>query len=197
MVSISKEKAIISIKKVFMVTMLFAIPATIFIFFNADAIVKLIFGNKFFASIVPMQILSFLFIIIGLSNVFGMEILLPFNKKKEFMKPILTAGIVSLVLNFLLVPFIKQNGAALAFLGSEIWVTFWMYLEIKKINISLLKQNTWLKLICIACCLSIFVFTTRYIGINIILNGIMYVFIYGFLLVGLKLIDIKTKTVVI
>jgi len=196
MVSISKEKVIISIKKAFMVTMLFAIPATIFIFFNADAIVKLIFGNKFFESIVPLQILCFLFIIIGLSNVFGMEILLPFNKRKEFMKPILTAGIINLILNFLLVPFIKQNGAALAFLSSEIWVTFWMYLEVKKFNISLLNQNTWLKLICVVCCLSIFVFIAKYIGINVILNGIMYVFIYGFLLIGLKLVDIKTKTVI-
>ena len=90
----------------------------------------------------------------------------------------------------------KQNGAALAFLGSEIWVTFWMYLEIKKINISLLNQNIWLKLICIIACLSVFIFAAKYIGINVILNGIMYVFIYGFLLVGLKLVDIKNKTVV-
>jgi len=196
MVSISKEKAIISIKKAFIITMLFAIPATIFIFFNADEIVRLIFGSKFSLSVVPMQILSFLFIIIGLSNVFGMEILLPFSKRKEFMKPILTAGIINLILNFLLVPFIKQNGAALAFLSSEIWVTFWMYLEVKKFNISLLNQNTWLKLICIVCCLSIFIFTAKYIGINIILNGIMYVFVYGFLIIILKLIDLKSKTVV-
>ena len=196
MLSISKEKAIISIKKAFIIIMLFAIPVTIFIFFNANEIVKLVFGNKFFASIVPLQILSFLFIIIGLSNVFGIQILLPFNKRKEFMKPILTAGIINLILNFLLVPFIKQNGAALAFLSSEIWVTFWMYLEVKKFNISLLNQNTRLKLICVVCCLSIFIFTAKYIGINVILNGIMYVFIYGFLLIGLKLIDIKTKTVV-
>jgi len=196
MLSISKEKAIISIKKAFIITMLFAIPVTIFIFFNAHEIVRLIFGNKFLDSIVPMQILSFLFIIIGLSNVFGLEILLPFNKKKEFMKPILTAGIVSLVLNFLLVPFIKQNGAAFALLGSQIWVTFWMYLEIKKINISLLNKNIRLKLTCLIGCLSVFIFTIKYTGINIILNGIIYVFIYGFLLVGLKLVDTKTKTVV-
>jgi len=196
MLSISKEKAIISIKKAFIITMLFVIPVTIFIFFNANEIIKLVFGNKFFASIVPLQILSFLFIIIGLSNVFGMEILLPFGKSKEFMKPILTAGIINLILNFLLVPFIKQNGAALAFLSSEIWVTFWMYLEIKKFNISLLDQNTWLKLICIVCCLSIFIFTAKYIGINIILNGIIYVFVYGFLIIILKLIDLKSKTVI-
>jgi len=196
MFKISKEKAVASIKKAFIATMLFAIPVTIFIFSNANEIVKLVFGNKFFASIVPLQILSFLFIVIALSNVFGAEILLPFNKRKEFMKPILTAGIVNLILNFLLVPLIKQNGAAIAFLGSEIWVTFWMYLEIKKFNISLLNQNTWVKLICIVSCLSIFIFTTKYIGINIILNGIMYVFIYGFLIIILKLIDVKTKTIV-
>ncbi len=196
MLSISKEKAIILIKKAFIVTMLFAVPVTIFIFFNANEIVKLVFGNKFFASIVPLQILSFLFIIIGLSNVFGIEILLPFSKRKEFMKPILTAGIINLILNFLLVPFIKQNGAALAFLSSEIWVTFWMYLEVKKLKVFSINKNTLFKFVGLICCLFIFILIIKRIGFNLILNGIIYVFVYGILLVGLKLIDIKTKTVV-
>jgi len=195
MISISKEKAIMSVKKAFVVTMLFAIPATIFILFNADAIVKLLFGNKFSLSIVPMQILSFLFIIIGLSNVFGMQILLPFGKRKELMKPIITAGIVNLALIFYLVPILKQNGAALAWLISEVWVTFWMYLEIKKLKVFLINKNTLLKFVGLVCFLFIFNFINKCIGFNLFLNGIIYIFIYGFLLIGLKLIDIKNKTV--
>ncbi len=197
MVSVSKEKAITSIKKAFMVTMLFAIPVTIFIFFNADEIVRLVFGSKFSLSIIPMQILSFLFIIIGLSNIFGMQILLPFGKRKELMKPIITAGIVNLALIFYLVPILKQNGAALSWLISEVWVTFWMYLKIKKLKVFSINKSTLLKFMGLIFCLFIFIFIIKYIGFNLVLNGIIYVFIYGFLLVGLKLIDIKTKTVVI
>jgi len=195
LVAISKEQAIAAIKKTFVVIMLFAIPATTFIFFNANEIIRLVFGNKFSLSVVPMQILSFLFIIIGLSNVFGMQILLPFGKRKELMKPIVTAGIVNLTLNFILVPFLKQNGAALAFLVSEIWLTSWMYFEVKKIEVSLLSHKTLLKFVSIVCCLLLFIFTIKCMEINVIWNGIMYVFIYGFLLIVLGLVDIKNKTI--
>jgi len=196
MVSISKERAITSIKKVFMVTMLFAIPATIFIFFNADAIVRLLFGNKFSLSVVPLQILSFLFIIIGLSNVFGMQILLPFGKRKELMKPIVTAGIVNLALIFYLVPILKQNGAALSWVISEIWVTFWIYLKIKKLKVFSINKNTLLKFVGLIFCLFIFIFITKYIRFNLVLNGIIYVFVCGLLIIFLKLIDLKSKTVI-
>jgi len=136
-----------------------------------------------------------LFIIIGLSNVFGMQILLPFGKRKELMKPIITAGIVNLALIFYLVPILKQNGAALAWLISEVWVTFWMYLEIKKLKVFLINKNTLLKFVGLVCFLFIFNFINKCIGFNLFLNGIIYIFIYGFLLIGLKLIDIKNKTV--
>lgn len=197
MVSISKEKTIASIKKAFMVIMLFAIPATIFIFFNADAIVRSLFGSKFSLSVVPMQILSFLFIIIGLSNIFGMQILLPFGKRKELMKPIFTAGMVNLALIFILVPFLKENGAALAWVGSEIWVTFWMYFETKKLEVFLIDKATILKFIGLSFCLFVSMFITKFVEVNLVLNGIIYVFVYGFLLIILKLIDIKNKTVLI
>ena len=197
MVLISKEKAITSIKKAFMIMMFFAIPATIFIFFNADAIVRLLFGNKFSLSVVSLQILSFLFIVIGLSNVFAMQILLPFGKRKEIMKPIVTAGIINLALIFYLVPILKQNGAALAWVISEIWVTFWMYLIIKKLKVFSINKNTLLKFAGLICCLFIFILITKCIVFNLVLNGIVYVFVYGILLVGLKLVDIKNKTVLI
>ncbi len=197
LVAVSKEQAITAIKKAFVVTMLFAIPVTTFIFFNANEIIRLVFGNNFFLSVVPIQILSFLFIIIGLSSVFGMQILLPFGKRKELMKPIVTAGIVNLVLNFILVPFLKQDGAALAFLVSEIWVTSWMYFEAKRLKVDLFSQKILLKFAGLASCLFIFVFVFKYIGLNLILGGVSYVFVYGFLLMALKLVDMKHRTVLI
>ncbi len=195
LVAISKEQAIVAIKKTFVVTMLFAIPATTFIFFNADEIIRLVFGGKFSLSVMPMQILSFLFIIIGLSNVFGMQVLLPFGKRKELMKPIVTAGIVSLALNFILVPFLKQDGAAVAFLASEIWVTCWMYFEVKRLKMDLFSQKILLKFAGLILGLCVFVFIVKYVGVNLILDGIMYILVYGFLLMALRLVDIKHRTV--
>jgi PST family polysaccharide transporter len=200
--TLSKEKAINVIKKAFVVTMLFAIPATVFVLFSAKGIIYLIYGNKFYGSILPLKILSFLFIIIGLSNIFGIEILLPFGKRKEFMKPIVTAGIINLMLNFILVPLLKQNGAVLSFLVSEIWVTFWMYLEIKALKIIKFKSSIILKLSVLALCLTVLLsISNHFIHMNLdvytILSAVIYVFVSLFFVIILKLVDIKKKAVVI
>ena len=71
-----------------------------------------------------------------------------------------------------------------------------MYLEIKKLKVFSINKNTLLKFVGLICCLFIFIFITKYIGFNLVFNGIIYVFVYGILLVGLKLVDIKTETVV-
>ena len=72
-----------------------------------------------------------------------------------------------------------------------------MYLEIKKLKVFSINKNTLLKFIGLICCLFIFILITKCTGFNLILNGIIYVFVCGILLVVLKLVDIKTKTVVI
>ncbi len=118
------------VRKAFKVMMCFAVVASSVAFFGADFIIGIIYGPEFSASVLPLKIMSLLFIVIGLSNIAGMQILLPLNKRKEVSYPVVAGGAVSLACLFLLVPAYMETGAAVSFLISEVVVTSWMIYNI-------------------------------------------------------------------
>jgi len=129
--------AINFIRKIFYLTLIFSGCVSLFTFIFAKYIILIIYGHEFIESIFVLRILCLLFVIIGAGHVFGIEVMLPFNMKKQFFIPIFTASIVSLISCFILIPYYKHIGAALSFLISEICVTglMFIFLEIKGIKI--------------------------------------------------------------
>jgi len=114
------------IRKSLFLVMGLAVPATLLFFILARFFILFLYGKEFLNSVIVLKILSFLFIIIGLSNVFGIQTMLPLGMKKEFSFPILSAGLINLLTGFILIPKFKHLGAALSFLISEIWVVLFM-----------------------------------------------------------------------
>ena len=132
----SKEKALTAIKKSFSSTLFIAVPASIFTFFYAKDIIRILFGSKFVPGIVPLKIISFIFIISVGSNIFSKNILLPMGKRRELMNATLATSIVSIILNFIFVPLFKQDGSALAFVLSESFVAVCLYINIVKVGMN-------------------------------------------------------------
>ncbi|MGF7072684.1 flippase [Mucilaginibacter sp. R-33] len=81
-------------------------------------------GNKFLPAEGVMQILSFLPFVIGMGYFFGIQILIASGKDKQMFISVCVGMIVSLALNFLLIPAFKEEGAAYANIISEVFVTF-------------------------------------------------------------------------
>jgi len=101
----------------------FSVP-TAFIFFSlADNIIVTFAGIDFIGSGIVLQILSVLSLLIGLSNVFGLQILTPMGKDKYLTYSVLVGMIISLSLNFILIPVYKEIGAAVSNVVAEIAVT--------------------------------------------------------------------------
>lgn len=136
----SKEEALNFIKKSFLITMSLAFLAALFFFIFSRSIITIIFSKEFLESVIVLRILSFLFIIIGLSNVFGIQTMLPLNMKKQFAIPIITAGFVNLTFSFILIPVYKHIGASLSFLFSEMWVTIVMFFILKSKGVNLFSN---------------------------------------------------------
>ena len=83
------------------------------------------------------MILSALSLLIGLSNIFGLQILTPMGKDKFLSYSVLLGVVVSVGLNLLLVPKYQENGAAWSNLIAEITVTAaTFYFANKSIKIS-------------------------------------------------------------
>jgi O-antigen/teichoic acid export membrane protein len=115
----------------------FSIPVIFFLLSLSHEAIVIFAGNNFIKSGSVLMILSALSLLIGLSNIFGLQILTPMGKDKFLSYSVLLGVVVSVGLNLLLVPKYQENGAAWSNLIAEITVTAaTFYFANKSIKIS-------------------------------------------------------------
>lgn len=102
--------------------MIAGVPVAAGIFIFAPEIIQTIAGVKFLPAVPLLQVLGFLPLVIGVSNVFCYQILVPFKQEKKFLLTALAGCVTSIGLNFLLVPKFLALGSAWATLITEIVV---------------------------------------------------------------------------
>lgn len=112
---------------------LIAIPAIFGIFAIGEEIVTIYLGTEFLQSIGIFKIVSLLLVIIGLSNVFGMQVMIPYGKEKKFTIIVSVSAVVNFIINLILIPRYSYFGATYATLIAEGLVTVWMYCEVRNI----------------------------------------------------------------
>ena len=102
------------IVKSFNFILVFAIPlCTYFILFAKDTIL-LLSGEAFADAAIPMQILMPALIFIGLSNITGMQILVPEGKEKFLLISITAGALLNLILNAVWIPYWGATGASIS-----------------------------------------------------------------------------------
>lgn len=89
-------------------------------------------GDGYTKCISLMQLLTPLIVFIGLSNVFGLQYLIPTARDKRYTIGVVVGTITNLILNCVLIPFFWSYGAVIASLVAEFVVTLTMYLLIRK-----------------------------------------------------------------
>ena len=93
-----------------------------FILFAQDGIF-LLSGEEYAGSILPMQLAMPTLLFIGMSNIFGIQILVPMGKETWVLGSIICGAVVDTVLNVTLIPPFGAAGAAAAnMIGSWVWV---------------------------------------------------------------------------
>jgi PST family polysaccharide transporter len=70
-----------------------------------------------------LKIIGWLPFVIALSNIYGIQLMLPLGFDKQFFKVVATAAIINLCLIILLVPQYQAVGIAIATLVAEIFVS--------------------------------------------------------------------------
>lgn len=112
---------------------LIAIPAIFGILAIGEEVVTIYLGEEFLQSIGIFKVVSLNLIIIGLSNVFGMQVMIPYGKEKKFTMILSLAAVVNFVVNLILIPKLSYFGATYATILAELLVTVWMYFEVRKL----------------------------------------------------------------
>lgn len=81
------------------------------------------FGNQFQGAVIPMMILSFLIIAIGMSNICGIQIMIGMGMDQQFLNAILCGTVTNFALNCVLIPLWGAIGASIASVVAETTVT--------------------------------------------------------------------------
>ena len=99
---------------------------------GADMIIYLLGGKEFESSVIVLKWLSPLPFVIGLSNLFGVQIMIPKGMNREFNTILFIAGILSLIIIKPLIDWKMEVGAAMNALLIELFVTLLMAIIVWK-----------------------------------------------------------------
>jgi len=98
----------------------------------APLVVDLLLGPVYSGTVVLMRILALLLPVIALSNVLGIQWMVPLGLDKQFNRIILSAGALNITLALILAPLFGAVGMALAVVTTEIFVTAVVYVFLKR-----------------------------------------------------------------
>mgnify|MGYP001527321943 FL=1 len=118
------------------------IPLTIGLMFVSPYIILVLCGVNFTPAILTSQIIALNVLMIGVSNVLGMQILYPMNQINIVILSISIGAITNLLLNLILIPRYGHNGTAIAYMLAETLVSISMFCFGRKyiLSISLRKS---------------------------------------------------------
>jgi O-antigen/teichoic acid export membrane protein len=116
------EKIVSLYIRSFNMLMITAIPAMTGLIVIAPRFVLFFLGPQFSLAALPMQLLSILILIVGLTNLFGTQILLGLGYEKKYLISVSCGTAISIIFNLLLIRRYGAIGASIATLITEITV---------------------------------------------------------------------------
>ncbi len=131
------------IRKITIYIGLFSFLLSLIIFLFAPELIHLVAGEKYERSILVLKIIAFLPFIIALSNIFGIQTMLNFNRKKAFSKILISGSILNILLSLIIVPLYKEVGSAISVLIVEIFITISMFIYLQRTGINIMKGKLY------------------------------------------------------
>lgn len=110
------------VSKAFNFVFIIATGLTIYFTVFAKESILFLSGEKYLGSVLPMQLLMPTILFIGLSNVTGIQILLPMGKEKKVLISIIWGAAINLLLNLFLIPQWQAVGTSFSTLVAELVV---------------------------------------------------------------------------
>lgn len=134
---ISKDKNLTFVKKVFYLSLVMNLCFLLGIIILGDTLVVLLGGEELIDAILALNILALTIPIVGMSNMFGMQILIPFGYNRIFTKVIMASSLFYLLIMTTMWAFeaFTLTRVAWGTITTEAFVTLVMFVFIKKLNL--------------------------------------------------------------
>jgi len=121
-------------KKALSFVLVSSVPLASFFILYAYESIMVVSGVDYLPAVTAMQVIIPTLIFIGITNILGIQILIPLGKEKYVLYSEIAGAIVDLVLNFLLIPRYKATGAAIGTLVAEFVVLIVQLILFNKIK---------------------------------------------------------------
>lgn len=105
------------------ILLLLALPCTIGLALTADVLIPFLFGEAFLPSINTLRVLSVLVLVFSIAYFLGHTVLTAVGGEHFILRATVAGAVINAVANFMLIPELKQDGAAIASVVSEVVVT--------------------------------------------------------------------------
>ena len=121
-----------------------SIPMLVYFTLFAEPSMLLLSGKEYERAILPMQIMLPTLLFIGLTNIMGIQILVPMGKESKVLASVIAGAVVDLVLNMILIPKYSVSGAAIGTVTAEVIVFIYQYFSDRELFQRLFsKINPW------------------------------------------------------
>lgn len=178
------------IRKTMNCILLMAVPISVYFILFAKEGILLLSGEAFMGAVVPMQIIMPTLIFMGITNVLGIQMMIPLGMEKQVLYSEIAGAVVDLLINMLLIPRMASAGAAIGTLAAEIVVFIWQYAMLKKTAKETFTDVRWLLLIGAVILGSVGSFWTKVLNIPnfcvLVLSAVLFFGIYGIVLLVAK-----------
>ena len=114
-------------KKALNFVMLLAVPLSVFFILFAKEGILLLSGSEFEGSIVPMQVIMPTMLLIGITNILGIQILVPTGRERIVLHSVIAGAVIDIIINALLIPYMQSTGAAIGTVVAEAVVLLVQY----------------------------------------------------------------------
>lgn len=141
------EKFFLIAQKSLEFTTVLSIPFIFFFSQFAKYFILILSGSNYLSSVPVMIILMPTVLFIGLTNILGLQILVPLGMEKKVFISVLVGALVDFIINIFLIPKYGAIGAAVGTLFAEIFVFLIQVISYKRKNLVLLKNIQWMKIL--------------------------------------------------
>ncbi len=138
-----KREFIKTCQKAINVMILAALPVSVYFSVFARESIGLLSGPAYSRAVIPMQIIMPAVLLIGLTNIIGIQMLVAIGKGKDTLYSVITGALTDLILNIFFIPIYGAAGAAAGTLAAEAVVLLVQYNYIKNIVANLFSDFNW------------------------------------------------------
>lgn len=192
------------VSKAFSFVFILAMPCCVFVMVCAKEIILFLAGNGFDGAIIPMIIITPTILFIGLSNITGIQVLVPTGREKLVLYSVIVGAVIDIVINALSIPFFSASGAAFGTLIAEILVLLVQIYYLRDLIMEVLKKVEFKQMIfSLVPSILILLFIDRFyiegLFLSLLIKGAIFFFIYGCGLLWTKesiLMDVVSKMMI-